>query len=192
MSASLEHKSFTIGRYYTDDGAMVDNIRMPVAFYKENLHLIDAPNNDGWTPIHGAAWDGDDVAIKELIALGSKAIDARDRFNRTPLYYAVQSGHRTTVHTLVRLGSKALRYRHNKTGFTPAHVAALRSDTNMLETLVSLDRTLLVMCDYTGRPPRSIALLDSNHNTADWILRELQHPDNLALVLEQPWQRTIQ
>lgn len=106
------------------DAAKNGDIDALEAAILHHRHLIDTPNNKGWTPMHVAAKRGHAIIIETLVRLKSMSIDYPIKHNGwTSLYVAVQYAHIPVIETLIRLGSKAIDIPEN-TGWTPMHVAA--------------------------------------------------------------------
>ena len=69
-------------------------------FFKILAHLTDnpnAPDEDGITPIHWAAFNGHIVIAKILVPLADNPINALNRDGKTPLHYAAMKGHTEIV-----------------------------------------------------------------------------------------------
>lgn len=82
-------------------------------------------NQDGETPLHLAAWRGDPMMIRELLAAGAD-IDPRDKTDgRTPLGWAVFQGHREAAEALIDAGAD-IDHRE-RTGATLLMLAAARA-----------------------------------------------------------------
>ena len=52
--------------------------------------IADANDNDGWTPLHLAAENGQLTTVRLLLSKGAK-INKQNRYGRTPLHWACSS-----------------------------------------------------------------------------------------------------
>ncbi len=67
-------------------------------------HYFD-PDNNGWTPLHFAAFKGD-LEVLELLLSKGVPTDCRDKRNKwTPLHYAAAHGHSRLVAPLIKAGA---------------------------------------------------------------------------------------
>ena len=79
---------------------------------------VNAVGENGWTPLHGAAYPGEDAIVQLLVDNGAK-LDAKDKWKQTPLSIAQgllsplmlnftkkpYSAHPSTVNLLLKLGA---------------------------------------------------------------------------------------
>lgn len=91
------------------------------------------PSYDAASPLHHAAEEGDDLAIKALISMGAD-VDEADSEGQTPLMAAASWGHASSCQLLVEEGEAKVNVK-DEGGDTALHEAA-RADE--LEALVSL------------------------------------------------------
>lgn len=63
--------------------------------------LVDRRNITGWTPLHVAAYAGNEEAAALLLSRGAQ-LHARDRLGRTALEIASEAGHQALVRLLGR------------------------------------------------------------------------------------------
>ena len=99
-------------------------------------HLTDnpnAPDEDGITPIHWAAFNGHIVIAKILVPLADNPIDALNRDRKTPLHYAAMKGHTEIVKFFAPLiGNPNTRV---DIGYTPIYWAAKLGHTEIVKIL---------------------------------------------------------
>jgi len=75
---------------------------------KKNSEIVNAKNESGSTPLHCAAYAGQEKAALLLIAKGAEinaAGDAADNYGLTPLHNAARVGHKRAVNLLLSYGS---------------------------------------------------------------------------------------
>ena len=84
---------------------------------------MNAKNNDGWSPLHSAANQGQKEITELLIAKGAD-VNAKEGVGRgTPLHYAAYSGHKEIAELLIANGANVNAKMDN--GFTSLHWAAI-------------------------------------------------------------------
>uniref|UniRef100_A0A6B2KX04 Uncharacterized protein n=1 Tax=Arcella intermedia TaxID=1963864 RepID=A0A6B2KX04_9EUKA len=75
---------------------------------EEKQQVIDRPRGaKGWTPLHVAAWFGQDKIVQELITLGA-TVTAQDKEGKTALHLAVQKRRKRVVKALMSAGKEEL------------------------------------------------------------------------------------
>lgn len=84
---------------------------------------IDAPDNEGRTPLHWAAYKGHTDSVRLLLALDARC-DAVDSGKLTPLHWAAIKGNSETCNVLLQGGPLCLLSYKDSTGLTPAQLAA--------------------------------------------------------------------
>ena len=99
--------------------------------YGANVNAKD--DNDGYTPIHWAAKDGNVEIAKLLIASGAK-IDVKDNDGDTPLHEAAYSVQLDIVKLLIDSGA-TIDIKNNK-DMTPLHIAASQNEYKVVKCLV--------------------------------------------------------
>ncbi|KAJ1472188.1 ankyrin repeat-containing domain protein [Baffinella frigidus] len=92
----------------------------------------------GRTPLHLAAWNGDEAAIKALVAAKAD-VHAEDEMGRTPLHYAAENGHEAAIKALV--ATKADVHAEDEDGDTPLQCAVLNGNTSAVQLLRELGAT---------------------------------------------------
>jgi len=99
-----------------------------------DTNLINAKNNDGWTPLHIAAANGKDDMAEMLLDHGAD-VNAKDNGGATPLLYAAMYGQKEVAQVLLDHGADV----NAKTvgGMTPLHYAAMRGYTDLAELLLT-------------------------------------------------------
>ena len=90
---------------------------------KIHSDFIDSPDPYGMTPLHWAAWKGQDSIAELLLRSGSQTLDALDSHSMTPLHYAARFGRCSTVELLLRFGSQALNSLSFTLQWTPLQYA---------------------------------------------------------------------
>ncbi|KAF2832802.1 hypothetical protein CC86DRAFT_389249 [Ophiobolus disseminans] len=101
---------------------------------------VDAKDNDGWTPLMRAVWNGYKDIIEVLLSVGKADVEAKDNDGQTPLMWAASRGHRDTVKVLLSVGKADVEAKDND-GQTPLMRAALKGHKDTTEVLLSLFRT---------------------------------------------------
>jgi len=95
---------------------------------------VDARSNDGWTPLHLAAWNGRDSIVEMLLAADAD-VDARTNAGWTPLHGAAWKGRDSIVEML--LAADADVDARTNDGWTPLHLAAQHGRDSIVEILLA-------------------------------------------------------
>lgn len=101
-----------------------------------NRSLVSALSDDGWTPLHLAAFFGNLEAARLLLNKGAQA-NARstNSMENTPLHAAAAGRHAAVVKLLLDHGASSNARQHG--GWTALHAAAQNGDLEMARMLVS-------------------------------------------------------
>ncbi|HEY3416578.1 MAG TPA: ankyrin repeat domain-containing protein [Armatimonadota bacterium] len=119
--------------------------------------LVEASNQDGMTPLHFAAYLGDEKLVCELVRRGAR-INVRDVYGRTPLYFATSQRHVAAVRALLHAGAdpNISTLETFEAREAPLHMAARLGDGEIITLLLAhgADPTMI---DDLGRTPAYIA-----------------------------------
>jgi len=100
---------------------------------KDNdITYMNAPNNNGITPLHRAARIGHTKVILALIAAGAE-VNARDNNGITPLHRAAFYGHTKVIEALIAAGAKVNA--QDNLGDTPLNWAARNGHAEIVSLL---------------------------------------------------------
>ena len=117
--------------------------------------LASMPDDDGYTPLHYAAYFGHLDAARYLVSLGADVhAVSLDPLRNTPLHAAAGSGHRELVRLLLEAGADL---EARQTGdWTPLHAAAERGHAAVVALLLErgADRTAE---SVSGKTPLALA-----------------------------------
>jgi ankyrin repeat protein len=96
---------------------------------------LEDRSNDGYTPLHFAAWFGRLEVARLLLGRGADPNSVAQNDSRaTPLHSAVTSRHRDLAALLLALGASANAVQ--KDGHTPLHLAARNGDEGVVDLLL--------------------------------------------------------
>ncbi|XP_078582860.1 ankyrin and armadillo repeat-containing protein-like [Branchiostoma floridae x Branchiostoma japonicum] len=103
---------------------------------KANITMSD---QDGWAPVHHAAYYNNVQCLKHLINKDSSQLELNttNQFKSTPLLLAASSGALAAVQHLLAGGADITK--HDTKGDNVVHLAALQSHTNVLEYLILMN-----------------------------------------------------
>ena len=135
-----------------------------------NRDLLDAHSNDGWTPLHLAAFFGYPELAKELLSRGVN-VDVRssNAMRNTPLHAAVAGRQTELMRLLLENGADANA--NQEGGWTALHAAAQNGDREMAELLIAYGADLNARAN-NQQCPLDMALLKGHKDLAS-LLGEL-------------------
>jgi ankyrin repeat protein len=113
--------------------AMSGDLTKIKALIIENSSLVSSRDiNNGWTPLHWAAWNGHKDVAELLLSKGANGnAMANDGF--TPLHVAAQNGQKDVAELL--LANKANVNAKTKEGWTPLHLATGNGHKDLVKLL---------------------------------------------------------
>jgi ankyrin repeat protein len=113
--------------------------------------LVSAVSDDGWTPLHLAAFFGKEDAARLLLNKGAQtAARSTNAMQNTALHAAAAGKHVALVRLLLERGAKADAKQHG--GWAPLHAAAQSGDVEMARALVDGGADVSVRADNQQRP----------------------------------------
>ena len=128
---------------------------------------VDVTDEDGRTPLHCAAGEGQVDTVKLLINKGC-CIDPEDHNGLTPSMYATMQG-KDEVELLLNLAESVL----NSTGRTPLHAAAADGQLEVIEMLLSVGgRKLMTMVAGKAGSPLHQAAAGGHKDVVTLLLNE--------------------
>ena len=106
-----------------------------------DVNAIDA---NGLTPLHLAAYNGQEAICDALVHSAGIDLEARNKHGETALHLAAKWPHDKAADALVKGGCSPNA--SNRRGRTPLHTAALFARRTVLEKLVAAGRRYLAPC----------------------------------------------
>jgi ankyrin repeat protein len=122
----------------------------------EKLHGADlsARGDDGFTPLHLAAFFGGADAVRAILATGFPAdADSDNAFNVRPIHSAAAAGDRASARALLEAGANPNVTQQG--GYTPLHSAAHNGDAELVRLL--LEHGAVQAADDSGQTPADLA-----------------------------------
>ncbi|NIS71741.1 MAG: hypothetical protein GTO12_23250 [Proteobacteria bacterium] len=132
----------------------------------ENPEMVNAKDNNGWTPLHHAAALGHGEVIEFLLAKGTET-NAKDKDGRTPLHYAAREGYGEVVKLLLAKGAEINA--KTKYGWTPLHWAASTGHKEVVEFLLAKGAEINAKTK-DGRTPLHHAAFDDEEEVVKLLL----------------------
>lgn len=123
---------------------------------------------DGFTPLHLAAFFGQEEAARQLLELGADAnlVARHESIKVTPLHSAAAGGHASIVLLLLEAGADPNARQEG--GFTPLHSAAQNGDRDSAEALLERDADQFATTD-DGKTPAQLAAAAGHEELADFL-----------------------
>ncbi|ROT81857.1 putative serine/threonine-protein phosphatase 6 regulatory ankyrin repeat subunit A-like [Penaeus vannamei] len=94
---------------------------------------VNGKKENGWTPLHEAAYSGHTSVVTALVTRGA-TVNGKTNLGSTPLHFAAQEGHEAAAEELIVKGADVNA--KDKNGYTPLHLAAFNGHTAMVEMLI--------------------------------------------------------
>jgi hypothetical protein len=111
------------------------NVEAVRALLDADPGLILARDSDGSTPLHCAAWKGNEEVVVLLVERGAALMDENenDHWGGTPLHAAAHANHRAIAETLIRAGADV--HFRSRNGRTPLEETAIHNATAVARAL---------------------------------------------------------
>jgi ankyrin repeat protein len=120
----------------------------------------EATDRDDWTPLHHAAINGQEAAVKLQLGKGEVDVDRKDsRYGRTPLSWAAANGHEAIVKLLLVTGKVNVDTKDNYSR-TPLLWAARNENGHeaIVKLLLDTGKVDVDRRDFSGLTPLSRAV----------------------------------
>ncbi len=126
--------------------------------------LLESHSNDGWTPLHLAAFFGHKELAEALLKQGAQ-VDARstNTMKNTPLHAATAGRQVELMKLLLEHGANPDATQEG--GWTALHAAAQNGDRDMIEVLLANNASINVRAG-NNQGPLDLALLKGHHEVA--------------------------
>jgi uncharacterized protein len=132
-----------------------------------NRSLVSGMSEDGWTPLHLAAYFGKRDAARVLLNKGA-AVNARstNAMQNMPLHAAAAGKHAEIARLLIDRGASVDARQHG--GWTPMHAAALTGDVPLATILVEAGADVSARAENNQRP-LDLALTNGQQNMVEFL-----------------------
>ncbi len=161
MRAVLRRRTEDVRRHIAE-GSAVD----------EPAQLVGSPN-DGYTPLHAAARDGQTEIVRILIEAGADVCLADGLMKATPGHKAAYQGHAEAARILIALGELDAQGPYN--GFTPLHDAVWHGHAETVSVLLEAGARPDIR-SHTGATPVDLALEYGYQDVAAMLQRQAASP----------------
>ncbi|MGD0815313.1 MAG: ankyrin repeat domain-containing protein [Verrucomicrobiota bacterium] len=133
--------------------------------------LVFTTDNNGWTPLHWAAYEGH-MDLAELMLNNKAEVDANNKNGDTPLNRAAAKGHKSVAELL--LAHKAEVNAKNYAGWTPLHEAAFEGHKETTELLLGSKADVNAR-NNMGQTPMHLATLKGHKDVAELLSQHGGH-----------------
>src|SRR5579862_1650484 len=132
-----------------------------------NRSFISARSEDGWTPLHLAAYFGKTEAVRLLLNKGAD-VNARSTnpMENHPLHAAASGRHGGVIKLLVDHGANVNARQHG--GWTAMHAAARNGDLEIAKTLLAAGADVAPRAD-NNQSPLDLALTEGRQSIVDFL-----------------------
>ena len=122
------------------------------------MRKVNVENYKGLIPLHCAAGRGNAVAVKHLLRIDAKNVNALDKEGKTPLYHACRKNvGLEVVEILFAHGAVVCVNTQNKSGNTPLH-EAVRSGNLPIVKFLLLNNANVHLLNNQGDSPLHVAM----------------------------------
>lgn len=144
-------------KHYGEDEKCIQ-IANKLLDYDTTRKHYNKKNEDGVTPLHGAAQQGYTQVVLKLLARGADVNAKVHRKKSTPLHYAVQEGRTEIVKLLLDFGAKIdATYFVQGVAYTALHLAAAEGHPKTVATLLDYGADVFATAS-NGDTPLHVAL----------------------------------
>jgi hypothetical protein len=124
---------------------------------KNNPDLVFSKDEDGFTPLHLAAANGNKDLVRFLLTTTKAEVNARDNAGSTPMHQAATAkGHSDIVELLLMHGAEVNA--QDKQGLTPLHYATLVNNPDAVKTLLDHAANANARDNHVGDTPLIMAV----------------------------------
>jgi ankyrin repeat protein len=119
------------------EAAAVGDVERIRATARATPRVVRSWAEDGWTPLHLAAFFGHPEAVTALVALGADVQAWAENSHRNQPLHAAIAGHCEFSVVTALIDARANVNAKDGGGFTPLHLAAFRGDAYVTELLLA-------------------------------------------------------
>ena len=143
-------------------------------FFIEKGANVTFVEENGFTLLHGSAWEGSKEVIELLIAKGIP-VDVKTKFGRTPLQQASLGGNVDAAKVLISKGAD-VNYKGEE-DWPPLYLAAKRGHTDLVSLLLESGASVDIRHEKSQRTPLHLAALNGFGGIAASLLEKGADPN---------------
>ena len=132
----------------------------------------DEKDDDGWTALHYAGWNGHLEVLKYLIETCKVDAEAKDNFGWTTLHYASSNGYLEVVKYLIETCQVDKEAKDND-GWTALHYASFNGHLEVVQYLIQDCGANIFVRNNEGQTPYDLALKRGAITVASFLERRL-------------------
>ncbi|WP_162297605.1 ankyrin repeat domain-containing protein [Wolbachia endosymbiont of Folsomia candida] len=146
--------------------------KMSATLMTDALTVVNKSNKLGYTPLHLAAINSNEVCIGALISKGADINTQNSVDKNTALRYAAMHGHVEAVKKLLALGAdKNIEHDDNR---TLVHLSAMSGNKDCLEFLIKNFPADMIATDCDGNTPLHLAAQFSDKKCLELLIEEIK------------------
>ena len=157
------------------EAAVLGDLKRVTALLDADPSRLDSFSQDGWTPLHLAAFFGRNEVVALLLARDAKLeLKSKNQLNNTPLNAAVAANKLEAARLLLEKGADANSHQHG--GITPLHSAAFNGNLEMVRLLLSYRADANAISE-DNRTPLGMAVEKDHQQVVDLLRPKVAAPD---------------
>ena len=151
---------------------------------------LEARHGGGGTPLHEAAWSGDDPAVFQVLLQAGADVNALNNDSNTPLHrlarFNSERGHRSVVIARILIDAGADVNARQDDGYTPLHYAARRGSVPVIEVLIEAGAEVDARNNRGGTPLHEVAWFNESPAAIEELLSAGADPGAINREDETP------
>lgn len=145
---------------------------------------METTTQDGWRPLHYAAYHGHERLARRLLSAGC-TVEVQTKLGETPFFFAIFHGHTEIIRLFLASDIESVSNRAFGS-FTYAHLAADYGRLEVLQHMVCKDKGVIFIKDEEGRDLLYLAAASGHDRVVEFLIGKGIGPDGLGFSEETP------